>query len=348
MSTKSRQRRLVVFLGVALIVTLACSVSLTPPQSPTGPDPTKMALELQSTAMSLELTQAAQIQAQSANAPAVPPAAPTEAPPPATEAPPPATEAPPAAPTQELAAPTQDVEARIKAAKVLLYEDTDELGIGQWIQDALDSMGLNYVQTGSFSGNFMQQLGSGKQYDLIIVGAENHRAITGEFWDVINTRLTRDKAALIVEVWYLNTESNGPISKILGPCGVSYRKQYEHGRVDLLVGPHVGSLQRAKYRAASAARRALLDMGCWGQTQRRRQWKRHTPCRLIRQAIHGRGSCGLVLRRSGDHPDVLQPRLSRIRHHCALAKLHPLHVEKSLCCHALGPVVSAPYGLRRV
>jgi len=58
------------------------------------------------------------------------------------------------------------------------------------------------------------------------VGAENHNIISGEFWDVINTRLTRDKAALIVEVWYLHTESNGPISKILGPCGVRYRTYY--------------------------------------------------------------------------------------------------------------------------
>ncbi len=213
MSTRSHNRRLVVSLGVVLVVTLACSLSLTPPESPTGPDPTKAALELQGTAMSLQLTQSALGAAQQPQPTVPPPPASTD-----TEAAPP----PPPAP-----AATEDVEARIKAANVLLYEDTDELGIGQWIQEALDGMGMNYVQTGGYSGNFMENLNSGKPFDLIIVGAENHKAITGEFWDVINTRLTRDKAALIVEVWYLNTKSNGPISKILGPCGVRYRTYYD-------------------------------------------------------------------------------------------------------------------------
>jgi hypothetical protein len=32
-----------------------------------------------------------------------------------------------------------------------------------------------------------------------------------------------ERAALIAEVWYLDTEANGPITKILGPCGVRFR-----------------------------------------------------------------------------------------------------------------------------
>ena len=115
------------------------------------------------------------------------------------------------------------MEARIKSAKVLVYENTDERGIGMWIQDALEGMGLEYTQTGSYSGHFMEYLNSGVKYDLIIVGAEDKDKISGEFWDVISTRLTRDKAALIAEVWYLDREANGPINKILGPCGVRFR-----------------------------------------------------------------------------------------------------------------------------
>jgi hypothetical protein len=213
MSINSRRRRTTTILGLAVALMLACSVSLTPPETaPTG-DATKAALEMQGTAMSLQMTQSALSAIQQAQ-PTAPPA-PTD-----TEAAPPA--APPPAP-----APAEDLEARIKAAKVLLYEDTDELGIGQWIQEALDGLGMDYVQTGGYSGHFMENLNSGAPFDLIIVGAEKHDAITGEFWDVINTRLTRDKAALIAEVWYLHTEANGPISKILGPCGVRYRTYYD-------------------------------------------------------------------------------------------------------------------------
>jgi hypothetical protein len=213
MSAQSRRAGIAGFLAVAVAVTLACGLTFTP-AAPTAFDPTKAALEFQATALSLQLTQGAMKAAQPANTPVPPSPSPTE------------TVAPAPAPAQVLPSPTQDVEARIKAAKVLLYEDTDELGIGQWIQDAVEGMGLQYTQTGSYSGHFMEYLNSGTKYDLIIVGAEDRDKITGEFWDMINTRVTRDKTALIAEVWYLDRESNGPISKILGPCGVRYRKEY--------------------------------------------------------------------------------------------------------------------------
>jgi hypothetical protein len=196
------------FLSIALI--LACTVSTAAPAASPAFDPTKAALELQGTAMSLQLTQAA-INSQQQEQPVV--AEPTNAPAPTAAA---ATEIP--------AVPTADVEARIKAAKVLVYENTDERGIGMWVQDALDGMGMKYTQTGSYSGHFMENLDSGIKWDLIIVDAEDKDRISGEFWDVINMRLSRDKAALIAEVWYLDTESYGPLGKILGGCGVRYRK----------------------------------------------------------------------------------------------------------------------------
>jgi hypothetical protein len=178
------------------------------PNSPPIVDSTKVALEIQATNMALQLTQAA-LNSQ----PAAPP----------TSTPP----QPTAQPLAEVQAiPTADIESLIRSANVLVYENTDEYGIGMWIQDALDGMGIKYTQTGSYSGHFMEYLNSGTKYDLIIVGAEAKDTISGEFWDVINTRLTRDKAALIAEVWYLDTESNGPISKILGGCGIRFRKDY--------------------------------------------------------------------------------------------------------------------------
>lgn len=201
-----------ILLSLSFLFVLACGISITPDtSSPPAFDPTKAALELQATSMALQLTQAA-LNAQQAVQPTSPPPLPTVA--------------QPEAPAQVQPTPTQDVEARIRAANVLVYENTDEYGIGMWIQDALDNMGIKYTQTGSYSGHFMEYLNSGTKYDLIIVGAEAKDRISGEFWDVINTRLTRDKVALIAEVWYLDTEANGPISKILGGCGIRYQKDY--------------------------------------------------------------------------------------------------------------------------
>ncbi len=200
-------------LSLIFVFVLACSISVAPNTSnPPAFDPTKAALELQATSMALQLTQAA-LNSQSVAQPTPLPAVQQPA---ATDQ--------PAAPQPT---PTQDVEARIRSANVLVYENTDEYGIGMWVQDALDNLGIKYTQTGSYSGHFMEYLNSGTQYDLIIVDAEAKDRISGEFWDVINTRLTRDKAGLIAEIWYLDTEANGPIARILGGCGIRYQKDYQ-------------------------------------------------------------------------------------------------------------------------
>lgn len=199
--------------ALVLLFVLACNMATAPipASSPPAFDSTKAVLELQATRMVLQLTQAA-LNSQ-----------PTAQP---TSQPPQPTEQPGATPHQIPPTPTADVEALIRSANVLVYENTDEYGIGMWIGDTLDMMGIKYTQTGSYSGRFMEYLNSGTKYDLIIVGAEAKDKISGEFWDVIHTRLERDKTALIAEIWYLDTEASGPISKILGGCGIRYRKDY--------------------------------------------------------------------------------------------------------------------------
>jgi hypothetical protein len=206
-------------LPVVLIFVLACTITTsTPAAPPPAFDPTKAALELEATAMSLQLTQAAlnqQAQQPTVSPPTQPPPQPTLAMP--TE---------PLLPTPVPPTAAPDFEDLMKDAKILVYENTDGRGIGMWIRDALEGMRLKYTHTGSYSGHFMEYLNSGAEWDLIIVGAEDKDKISGEFWDVINTRLTRDKAALIAEIWYLDTEAYGPISKILGGCGIRYEKDY--------------------------------------------------------------------------------------------------------------------------
>lgn len=219
MLTKLGKRGIALLLSVVLLFVLACTIGQSAPTSVPAFDPTKAALEFQATSMVLQLTQSA-MGAQPAIQPTSQPPQPT--PEPATVEP-----AAAVAPAEPQATPTQDVEELIQSANVLVYENTDEYGIGMWTQDALDNLGIKYTQTGSYSGRFMEYLNSGKKYDLIIVNAEAKDRISGEFWDVINTRLTRDKAALIAEVWYLDTEANGPIGKILSKCGVQYQKDYD-------------------------------------------------------------------------------------------------------------------------
>ena len=207
---KSRNR-LPLALTFAMLFVLACSISLggTAPSAQPAFDPTKMALEFQATQMSLQLTQAALSQ-------------PTQGQPVV-----PATQPLVAAPSDVPPTATPDLNARMKSAKILVYENMDERNIGMWISEALDNLGLKYTNTGSYSGHFMEYLNSGTIYDLIIVGAEDKDIISGEFWDVINTRLNRDKAALIVEIWYLDREANGPINKIMSKCGIRYQKDYQ-------------------------------------------------------------------------------------------------------------------------
>jgi hypothetical protein len=223
-----RRRGVILFSLLVAAFILACGLTISPPSANNPPafDPTKAALELQATAMSLQLTQTS-LNSQPLPQPTSPPLQPTLQPTlqPALEPTLEPTTAPLPTPIQPT--PTQDVEARIKSAKILVYENTDSRGIGMWIQDALDGMGLNYTQTGSYSGRFMENLDSGVKWDLIIVGAEDKDIISGEFWDVIDRRLARDKTALIAEVWYLDREANGPISKILGGCGVRYQKDWD-------------------------------------------------------------------------------------------------------------------------
>lgn len=195
-----------------LAMVLACNVpglSAPPPAEPPAFDPTKAALEIQATAMSLQLTQQA-IDDTSQGQPA--------------EAPPPATEAIPS-PTMEVAAiVTPDIEARMRSAKILVYEDTPY--IGMWVKDTLDGMGLKYTHVGDALGTFMENLNSGIQWDLIIVAAEAHEEVSGEFFDVLTRRVTQDQTALIVEMWYLDLISEGRIKSLTTQCGIKLQKSY--------------------------------------------------------------------------------------------------------------------------
>jgi hypothetical protein len=211
-------------VAMLLVLALACNMpgsnsqQASTPQ-PTAFDPTKAALEFQATAMSQQLTQQAMATEPEAPSPEATslPAEPTSAPPTATETPPTSTEVLPTA--------TQDIQERMKSAKILVYEDTPY--IGMWIKDTLQGMGLKHIFVGDAMGDFMENLNSGIQWDLIIVGAESHDFVSGDFFDVLTERVVRDKTALILEMWYLDLVSAGRIQPLTTKCGVELQKSYD-------------------------------------------------------------------------------------------------------------------------
>jgi len=194
---------------------LACNIpGQAIPQTPEPPafDPTKAALEIQATSMSLHMTQQA--------IDSVPQSQPTEAPPPTQQ---PATEVV-LVPTEVIPTATLDVNERMRSAKILVYEDTSFIGL--WVKNTLDGMGLKYTHVGDALGTFMENLNSGIQWDLIIVAAEAHEEVSGEFFDVITKRVTQDDTAVIVELWYLDQISEGRIKPLTTQCGIELQKSY--------------------------------------------------------------------------------------------------------------------------
>jgi len=191
---------------------LACNVPGESTQQPPAFDPTKAALELQATEMSLQLTQHA-VDNASQNQP-------TEAPLPTQE---PAAENAPI-PTEVVPTATLDINERMKSAKILVYEDTPYIGL--WVKDTLDGMGLKYTHVGDALGTFMENLNSGIQWDLVIVAAEAHEEVSGEFFDVLTRRVVQENTALIVELWYLDQISEGRIKPLTTQCGIKLQKSY--------------------------------------------------------------------------------------------------------------------------
>jgi hypothetical protein len=189
------------------------------PSADAGMEQTSVALAVQATMLAEKeaafATQAAQ------PAPTEPPA-PTAAPPTLEPTQPPApAETATTAPAASSAATSDDMDAKVKSAKILVYEDTQP--IGYWIKQSLNSAGYKYTHVGDAVGHFMENLNSGIAWDLIIIGAESKSGVRGEFWDAISEQANR-KVAIVAEVWYLDTTVNGRIRPFLTACGLDFQR----------------------------------------------------------------------------------------------------------------------------
>jgi hypothetical protein len=133
-----------------------------------------------------------------------------------------ATLPPPPTATSVPAMPTPDLEAKMREAKILLYEDMWQ---SRYVKQALDAMGLPYVDVVDRSGDFKAQLLSGTNWDLIITAIEARSVVQGEFFVYINENLNKG-SSVIIEIWNLDDIWAGQFSTILTRCGVQFQSDW--------------------------------------------------------------------------------------------------------------------------
>jgi hypothetical protein len=236
------QRSILTSIVILLLITLSCDLMST---SDTSLQLTKVALESQMTIVAqqsgqnLQLTSQAEQQAQIAQsvqattlaiqstqlALQIQPGG-GESQPAQTQAPV-VSEVPPVV-TQE--PPEQNVDDLIKNAKILLYEDLAgervyDMYPPRYVKDALDMGGYTYKDDGSAMGWFKEDLLSTSKWDLIIVAAESHDNIQGEYFEYLIPHLNAG-TALILEVFYIDDVINGKIAPILSKCGVQLQADW--------------------------------------------------------------------------------------------------------------------------
>jgi hypothetical protein len=135
------------------------------------------------------------------------------------------TEVPPPTDTPIPVTPTPDFDAWMTTAKILIYEDVSGIYLPRYVKEALDSMGLSYVDVKDALGNFKGQILSGTDWDLIISAQESRSGVKGEFFDYLNEQLTQG-TSVIVEMWDLDDIAGGRISTILTRCGIKLHRDW--------------------------------------------------------------------------------------------------------------------------
>jgi len=120
--------------------------------------------------------------------------------------------------------PTPDVDLFFANAKILLYEDMRVFADARPMT-ALNNLGLKYVDTQARMGDFMGKLNSGTNWDLVIMAAESHDLISGDYMDLLVQHLNRD-GALVMEIWYVDEIASGKVSNVLHKCGLEFQKDW--------------------------------------------------------------------------------------------------------------------------
>ncbi len=124
----------------------------------------------------------------------------------------------------------EDFNSWMKSANILLYEDSAGVyTTTRFVQDALDAMGLDYVDVKDAVGHYKEQLLSGgpggEGWDLIISAKEARGHVKGEMYIYLNDALN-DGSSVIIEEWELDSIVRGEIATILNRCGVEFQDQW--------------------------------------------------------------------------------------------------------------------------
>jgi len=185
-------------------------------QQPSEPTPdhaaTQNAIAAEAAASALLLTQQAESQVQ-----------------PTSEPPAEATQPPP---TEPLPTPEPDVEAFLKTASILLFEDmAGDFETTRYIKETLNTLGLNYVDTADAIGRFREQLlaggPGGKGWDIVIAAGEIRTGVRGEMFDYLN-EADNAGSAVILETWIMDSQSAGKLATLLGRCGVEFQRDWSN------------------------------------------------------------------------------------------------------------------------
>jgi hypothetical protein len=127
-------------------------------------------------------------------------------------------------PTEE---PSQSFEDWLDEVDILLYDDMMSWGETKVIENAIDGLGLgrNTKNVGDAMGNFLSEMNSAIQWDLVIVGAESRTSISGEYFDMLADQLDRG-SSVIIEIWYIDNVASGRIQPLMQRCGISFQDDW--------------------------------------------------------------------------------------------------------------------------
>ncbi len=170
-------------------------------------------------------TQVAEAVQATLNAAQPPPPEPTAEPPPEEEIVEPEPIAEPDN-EQELA----DFETWMKTADILLYEDMAGVyTTTRFVQEALESLSLDYVDLKDAVGHFKEQLLSGgpggEGWDLIISAKEARGLVKGEIYEYINDNYNNG-SSVIIEEWQLDSIVVGKVALLLNRCDVEWQDDW--------------------------------------------------------------------------------------------------------------------------
>lgn len=130
-------------------------------------------------------------------------------------------------PTQEVVS-TISFEDWLEDVNILLYDDMFGEGEPLVIENALDGLGLgsNTTNVRDAMGDFLSNMNSAVNWDLIIVAAESRDSISGEYFDVIADQIDRE-SSFIFEVWYIDDIIHGRIQPVFQRCGITFHRDWQ-------------------------------------------------------------------------------------------------------------------------